>query len=175
MCANAEKTIGNVMEAIEPDVVELLTIEGISGTPNGVAAIDAYNAAEQAALNWVPGTTAETVTEAINAFTDIFNTLPFPATAKGIVDAISAGIAMVVSIIAGNSPPPVAGASLEAHVEAVSVAAEAQVTKLTGYKPSFWDKARAFAGDTTVVSSRYKEQVRKAAKAAGAKYAALAA
>lgn len=106
MCKNAVATAGALMKAIEPTVIQLLTLAGVAATPDGQAAIKAFDAALQAVEAWTPGTTPQVVVEAINAFTLVFNTLPLPAMYKALESIISAGIVTVIGVITANSPAP---------------------------------------------------------------------
>ena len=69
MCKAAAATLSDLMGAIEPTLVNLLTVLGIASTPEGQAAISAYSAALTAVENWVPGTSAQDVIQVIDAFT----------------------------------------------------------------------------------------------------------
>jgi len=170
MCKAAQSTVAALMAAIEPTLVNLLTILGAASTPEGQAAIAAYNTALQAVENWKPGTTSQDVIQVISAFTQVFNTLAqslhLPPEAAALVDTISAGIAVVIGIISGNSPAPAtpadatpeeAEAAVHIHGHAVMASTEDEVEKLTHYRPSVWDKARAFAGDHRVAADRYNK------------------
>jgi uncharacterized protein GlcG (DUF336 family) len=88
MCQNAVKTAASMMSSIEPTLVNLLTLLGISTTPDGAAAINAYNAAEKAVAAWKPGTPSQDVVQAIDAFTAVFDKLPIPADGKLLADVI---------------------------------------------------------------------------------------
>lgn len=147
MCKNASSTVAALMGAVEPSLVDLLTFLGIASTPNGQAAINAYNVALQAVQNWKPGTTAADVIQVINAFTAIFNTLPIPDDAKSFADIISAGIVVVIGVLTGNSPAPVAPAEATASADEIQAAhavdvaheTEAQVRALLpGFRRSIW-------------------------------------
>lgn len=131
MCKNANKTVASLMAAIEPTLVNLLTVTGIASTPDGQAAITAYNAALTAVQNWVPGTTAQDVVQVIAAFTAVFNTLPFPTEVKSLVDIVSAGIEVVVGVLEGNSsaPAPAAGTNVTASAEEIQHAQESAALK----------------------------------------------
>jgi hypothetical protein len=144
MCSNAASTVAALMGAIEPSLVDLLTVLGIADTPQGQAAITAYNAALSAVQNWKSGTSAQDVIQVINAFTLVFNTLPIPADAKTLADIISAGIVVVIGVLTGNSPVPApipGDASKEesqaSHAISAAQDAEAKVEALIpGFKRS---------------------------------------
>ena len=52
MCKNATKTAASLMAAIEPTIKSLLAATGQLNTPNGVAAMNAYDAALAAIQAW---------------------------------------------------------------------------------------------------------------------------
>jgi len=153
MCKNASATVASLMAAIEPTLVELLTVLGVADTPEGQAAINAYNAALAAVEAWKPGTTAQDVIQVINAFMQIFNTLPIPAVAKSLADIIAAGIAVVIGILTGNSPSATDAVS---QAQVMSDTHAKVATLIPGFKDSLWDKARAALGDHTVAASAYR-------------------
>jgi hypothetical protein len=107
MCKNATSTAGSLLAAIRPTIVSLLTLEGLINTPNGVTALKAFDAAQLALTNWVSGTNSQTIIQLINAFTGIFNTLPFSPGVQALVSIIAAGIVVVIGVIHANSPAPV--------------------------------------------------------------------
>jgi hypothetical protein len=165
MCKAAQATLADLMSAIEPTLVNLLTVLGIADTPNGQAAITAYNAALAAVQTWVPGTDAQDVIQVINAFTDVFNTLPIPADAKSLADVISAGIVVVISVLTGNSP---AAPTPDAQKKVQADAIEKVTILVPGYKESLWDKARAALGDHSIAAKEYHSAWKKTATAATA-------
>lgn len=173
MCKNAASTVASLMGAIEPTLVNLLTVLNIADTPQGEAAISAFNAALQALQNWKPGTSAEDVIQLINAFTDVFNALPIPADAKGLADIISAGIVVIISVLTGNSPAAVDAAAQARVMDEAHAKVAAMVPT---FKESNFDKARAVLGDHTVATKEYKNHWNKAVAAAAKvqpKYAVL--
>lgn len=117
MCQNAAKTASTLMAAEEPTLVSLLAFTGQTNTPNGIAALNAYNAAEASLANWKQGTTAQNVLELIQAFQAVFNTLPLPGTVTTLANLILAGIETVIGILTANSPAPAAPAETEAIAE----------------------------------------------------------
>lgn len=133
MCQNAAKTAGGVMAAIEPELKSLLAGTGQLNTPNGIAAINAYEAADKVLLAWTPGTNAQNVIQVIGAFTTVFNTLPIPDNYKLYADVISAGIVTVIGIVTGNSPAPAPPAGVVAHEETQAMYA-AEVASMTAEK-----------------------------------------
>lgn len=186
MCHNPVETAGALLAAIEPDLVSFLTLEGIATTPNGQAAINAFAAATKAVENWVPGTKSAEVIEAVNDFTTVFNTLPIPADAKTIADVILAGVAGAIGIIEANSPAPaeaLAAATPDTvanvqtlHAHTVAANTETKVAALAGgYRPSFVTKTKVMLGDHGAIAGQWDSQWMKAVKAAGPKYAPLAA
>jgi hypothetical protein len=114
MCKNATKSAAALMAAIEPTIKSLLAATGQLNTPNGIAAMNAYDAALLAVQNWTPSTTAQNVLQLMNAFTAVFDTLPLPPNVALYVNIITAGITAVIAILTANSPAP---ASLLTHEE----------------------------------------------------------
>ena len=118
MCKNGTATASSLMKAIEPTLVSLLTALNLNTTPDGEAAIAAFNAAQQALSTWTPGATGQVVIESLDAFTQVFGVLPIPPEAKGLESIISAGIVTVIGVIMANSPAPakqVEEAPVQAH------------------------------------------------------------
>jgi hypothetical protein len=143
MCKNATKSAAALMAAIEPTIKSLLAATGQLNTPNGIAAMNAYDAALLAIQNWTPGTTAQNVLELITAFSTVFATLPLPPNVQLYVSTITAGIKIVIAILTANSPAPV-GLAVHAetqamHQAAVAADAEAEVRALLpGFKRSIF-------------------------------------
>jgi hypothetical protein len=181
MCTNAAAQAENLLKAAEPTLVGLLSFLNQTNTPAGKAVVTAYDAAIAALGNWKSGTTAQNVLQLLGDFTTVFSqlaaSLPIPAPVVILVDLISGAVSAVIGILEANSPAPPAPASegvitpqvkaaaqtLYAHTKGAE--AEAMVYALTGYKPSFWDKARAVLGDTHVAANAYKSQWNKAVTA----------
>jgi len=143
MCKNATKSAAALMAAIEPTIKSLLAATGQLNTPNGVAAMNAYDAALAAIQAWQSGTTAQNVLELINAFQTVFATLPLPPAVELYVNIITAGITAVIAILTANSPAPVTvGAHEETqamHQAAVAADAAAKVAVLVpGFKRSIF-------------------------------------
>lgn len=150
MCKNAAATVASLMGAIEPTLINLLTVTGLANTPDGLAAIKAYDAALAAVQGWKPGTSAVDVIQVIDAFTAVFNTIPWPGEIKLLVDIVSAGIVTVIGVLTGNSPAPAAPADStatpdeikQAHEHAVAADTEKKVEALIpGFKRSIWHSA----------------------------------
>jgi hypothetical protein len=155
MCKNAVATAANLMQAIEPTIKSLLTETNLINTPDGISAINAYNAALLALQGWQSGTASETVLELIGAFQAVFNTLPLPTTVQTLTNIILAGIETVIGVITANSPvpsapavgDPVAGEPLAASDEEINgmhvahtiadTTAKVQVL-VPGFKRSIW-------------------------------------
>ena len=179
MCTNAAKTAGNLMAAEEPTLVSLLTESGLVNTPDGISAVTAYNAAEAALESWKSGTDAQNILELIGAAQSIITVLPIPPLYATLVNLVLGGIAAAVGIITANSPAPaptaadgavtpqITAAAQTFHAHAVGANTEATVEALAGVKVSFWDKARAAAGDTNVAAGRYKSEWNKAVDTGG--------
>jgi hypothetical protein len=187
MCKAIEKQAGTLLETVEPDFVQLLTVTGLASTPNGQAAITAYNAMVKAVLAWVPGTSAQEAIQVINDFTTIFNTLPLPEDVKTLASLVSAAVVGVIGVLTANSPAPEAAEAANpqeaeavqaVHAHLVAADTQAKVTAISGYTPSRWDMARVALGDTGAISGKWKSEWKKAATQVAAvnpKYAALAA
>lgn len=185
MCKAVAKTAGSLMEAIEPEFVELLTVTDLASTPDGQAAITAYQDAEKVVIAWVPGTSAQEAIEVLNDFTTVFNKLPLPADVKTLESLVSAGVVGIIGVLTANSPAPEAAeaatpeeteAIQSVHAHTVAVETQAKVTAISGYTPSRWDMARVALGDKAAISGKWKSEWRKAAQAAAQvnpKYAAL--
>src|ERR1700722_6300936 len=107
----------------------------------------------------------------------VFTAVPISPELQALINVILAGIETVIGVVTANSPAPVpapAAATPEVitsgqaiHAHAVAASTEAKVTALTGFKPSFWDKARAAAGDTHVAAGHYNSEWNKAVDAGG--------
>jgi len=174
MCKNATSTAASLMNTVEPMIINLLTLEGLATTPDGVAAINAFNAAKTALSNWTSGSTATVVVETMNAFTAVFQTLPLPADAKGLESVILAIIESIIGVLTANSPAPapvtteIVSASTEeiqaAHVNTVVNDTTAKVTTLLPeFKRSIWKSA----------SHQAKDEWNKAVAKSDTKYSVL--
>jgi len=143
MCKNATKTAAALMAAIEPTIKALLTETNLLNTPNGIAAINAYDAALAAVRAWVPGTTAQVVLEAISAFQGVFAALPIPDNYKVLANIILGGVIAVIGVLTANSPAP-AGVASHPETQAMHQAAVAADTAVKvavlvpHFKRSIW-------------------------------------
>ena len=133
MCKNASKTAASLMAAIEPTIKSLLTLTGKINTPEGIAAIAAYDAALTALQNWQSGTGTQEVLELIGAFQTAFDALPLPANVEVLANIILAGVETVIGVVTANSPAPPAPAGLVAHAE-VQAAHQVDVATATAAK-----------------------------------------
>lgn len=106
MCQKAAETAASLMSAIEPTLKSLLEYTDLLNTPDGQAAIAAYDAALTALQNWQTGTVAQNVLELIGDFQTVFNTLPLPSSVITLTNIILAGIEAVIAVITANSPAP---------------------------------------------------------------------
>jgi hypothetical protein len=146
MCQNATKTAASLMLAIEPTIKSLLSLEGILNTPQGIAAMNAYDAALTAVQNWKSGTSAQNVLQLIGAFQSVFNTLPLSTNVQVLTNIILAGIETVIGVLMANSPAPPAPAGVKAHAETkamyqANVIADTTIkvaTLVPGFNRSFW-------------------------------------
>ena len=121
MCKNAAPTAASLMMAIRPTLVSLLTLTGQAETPNGQAAIAAFDAAQLALENWKQGTNAENVLQLLGDFQTAFNAvvapLNLPPQTVALVNIILAGVETVLGVIIANSPAPPAPVGLKAVKE----------------------------------------------------------
>lgn len=155
MCQNAVKTAGSLMAAIEPTIKSLLTVTGVINTPEGEAAIAAYDAALAATQNWVSGTPAQDALQLIGDFQTAFNAvvalLPLPPLYTALINIILAGVETVIGVLTANSPAPTAptpvvgsAAAAPEEVQAMHVAhtiADTTTkvqTLVPGFKRSIW-------------------------------------
>lgn len=176
MCKNATATAAALLEGIEPTFTSLLHLEGLDTTPDGEAAINAYNAAVQAVKNWTPGSTATVAVEAINAFNAVFDVLPFTTEVKSLVSIISAGITTVIGVITANSPAPATPSSATANEEESTVAYQHAVVERTTQEvqtlvPGF--KRSIFTSPAHQYRNAWNSQVGKLVAAIGSKYTVL--
>ena len=174
MCKNATSTAASLLGAIEPTLKSLLAITGQATTPDGIAAINAFDAAKTALAAWVPGTTSETVVQALEAFSSVFNVLPIPADAKILENIILAGVIAVLGVVKANSPAPpateaVATPASGEETQALHSLAIAQDTteKVSKLVPEF--KRSHFHSP----KSQYESMWNKGVEKAGPKYASL--
>ena len=121
MCQNASKTAATLMAAIEPTIKSLLTVTNLINTPNGIAAIAAYDAALLAVQGWQSGTSAQDVLQLIADFQTIFNTLPLPANVQTLTNIVLGGIEAVIAVLVANSPAPAAPAGSTAEPEDLQI------------------------------------------------------
>lgn len=134
MCQAAAKTAASLMAAIEPTIKSLLTLTGQSNTPQGIAAIAAYDAALAALQNWQSGTPAQNVLELLAAFQSVFNALPLPTTFEVLANIVLAGIETVIGVLTANSPAPAAPAGATLAPADIQVAHQAFVAADTTAK-----------------------------------------
>lgn len=167
MCKNVESQISNLMIAERPTLVAVLTIAGVdAATEENVLA--AYDAAQVAAENWVPGSTTAQVDEALNAALAVIVSLKalIPAPAVALLGVVIGGIEAVIGLINANS------ATTTADTSAAIAHAEAQVVaNVPGFKLNVFERARAAVGDTHVAANHYKHEWNSAIEVAGSKYA----
>jgi hypothetical protein len=117
MCQNAVASAGAVLKAEEPTLVALLTALGLNTTPNGIAAVNAFDAAVTAVENWKQGTSAQTALQLIGDFQTVFATIPLPSNVSLLANVILAGVSAAIGILTANSPAPVAPAGTVAAPE----------------------------------------------------------
>ena len=116
MCKNAAPTVSSVMKAMRPTLISVLTLVGQADTPNGLAAVAAFDAAQVAAQNWKQGTNADNILQLLGDFQVAFNAvvepLDLPPQTVALVNVILAGVETVLGIIIANSPAPPAPAGI---------------------------------------------------------------
>jgi hypothetical protein len=174
MCQSGLQQVGELATALEPEIVTFETITGTINTPDGQAAIKAYDALAADLKNWAPGSsTGQVVEEAIVAFTDVFQTLPVPDSAKLIEGVIEAGVITILGFVQAHPavpPTPPAGSTiapgdaLAAHQAHVVAETTARIQVLVpGFKLSKFHTAK----------HQLASEMSKAVAAAGPKYASL--
>jgi hypothetical protein len=146
MCVNATKTAGALLAGIKPTIVAILAATGLTNTAGGLALIAAFTAAQTALQNWVSGTAAQDVIEALTAIQTVFSALPLPATVLLFSKIILGGIIAVIGIVTANSPAPAPPVGFDAHEDTqvmhqaeVAASTAAQVEALVpGFKRSIF-------------------------------------
>src|ERR1700761_3827466 len=118
MCQNATKTVASILEAEEPNLKEILAIEGVSGTAAATTALNQFNQAITDLQNWTPGSPAQ---EAIEVLTDTEAAVTalgplIPPADSILINTVLAGIVLAIGLVEGNSPAPV----VEAHAAVAS-------------------------------------------------------
>ena len=164
MCKNATKTAAALMTAIRPTLVSFLALEAVSPTTSAEV-LAAYDAANTAVANWVPGTSAETVVQAVEAADAVFQTLPIPDSDKALAGLITAGFASVIAVIEANSTSdPVQQAGITAHA----------VTKVNKLAPgAFKYHKGVFAEFQAAPDKQYHNAWNKQVTSMGGKYLVL--
>ena len=138
MCRNAQSTAVSLMTAIEPTLKSLLSYLGQTSTPQGIAVINAYDAALAAVKSWQSGTNAQNALELIGDLQVVFNalvqSLPVPNNVVVLVNIILAGLEAVLGVLAANSPAPPAPADATASDEEIQVQHQLKVAQDTTAK-----------------------------------------
>lgn len=145
MCTNASKTAASLMAAIEPTLKSLLSYTGLLTTPQGAAAIAAYEAAMTALEGWQSGTAAADILELMADFQTVFNAVPWPPGVSMLVNIILAGAEAVIGVLTANSPAPAGqGDATREETQAMHQAEVARETAakvaalVPGFKRSIW-------------------------------------
>lgn len=102
MCSNPKASAVAALGAIRPLLSTFMSFENVPADTQATV-LAAYDAATTDVANWVPGSTAQTVAQAIQALDDVFNTLPVPDAEKALAGVIDAAILGVLAIIEGNN------------------------------------------------------------------------
>ncbi len=131
MCQKAAATAASLMQAIEPTLKSLLSYTGLVNTPDGEAAIAAYNAALTALQGWQSGTVSHDVLQLIGDFQIVLNTLPLPPGVQMLSNIILAGIEAVIGVVTANSPAPATPTGATASVEETTALYQAHVAHQT--------------------------------------------
>ena len=174
MCEKAAQTAGELMTNLEPEFVQLLTIEGIVDTPDGVAAVNAFNSASKLLAAWTPGTSpSATLIEAIEDVQTVFNGLPLPDVDKSLAGVVSATLVIILGLVKGKATPAPSAiaasngdgsAAQTIHENAIEASVTTQVqTLVPGFKRSIfhtiggqqkraWNKAVA---ETAKIDPKY--------------------
>jgi hypothetical protein len=163
MCQNAAKTAAALLSAEEPTLKSLLTYTNLINTPEGIAVIAAYDAADTALAGWKSGTTAQNVLELLADFQNVFNTLPLPSTVTVLANLILAGIETVIGVLTANSPAPAAPAGTPPVAEPQAlhqaVVAHDTVTKVHALVPGI--KLSRFHGADVQYKNAWNAAVEK--------------
>jgi hypothetical protein len=143
MCANAEKTVFEVLSGIIVTANSLAAEFNLQNDPNVEKILSGLAQAQTDVQNWKPGTAAQT---AIQILQDIgpFLTLlepELPAAAVVLVETIAAGIAGVIGTLDGNGEVP-AGTTAQAHATETAMAT---LQKVHAIAPAFHYK-KGFLG-----------------------------
>jgi hypothetical protein len=169
MCKNVTSQISNLMLAVRPTLVGIMTATNVpEATQTNV--LEAYDAAQEALANWQSGNTATTIDEALNAALAVIQSLQniLPPDAEELLGIIIAAIEAVVGLVQANSTT-----DAEEQAKAADEALEKVQVYVPDFKLSFWDRARAELGDENVAADRYKTEWNKAVAVAPTKYATL--
>ena len=110
MCKNVANTTYDIIDTVVlPEVTSILQIEGISATASPIMGY--IGNALEALKNWKQGTPSQ---DAIEALTDLQNSLqllPVSATVKIMVNTTIATVISVIHLVTGNSPAPTTATS----------------------------------------------------------------
>jgi len=164
MCTNATKTAAALMAGIRPTLVSFLALENVPAT-TVTEVLAAYDAANTAVADWVPGSSSQTVVQAVEAVDAVFNTLPVPDSDKALAGLITAGLASVVAIIEANST--------SSPVEQSEITARA-VTHVNQLAPgAFKYRKGIFAEFQAAPDKQYHNAWNKQVSSMGGKYTVL--
>ena len=164
MCKNANELISNLMVVERPTLQAILTDAGVpAATQANVFA--AYDAAQVAAANWVPGDTTSTALQLLNTALSVVSALKniIPATYLSLLTVVIGGIEGVIGIINANNQVKGSAAQSAAKAEAI----EKVKVHVPDFELSTFDEAKAHLGDTHVAANHYKKAWDKAADSSG--------
>ena len=176
MCTNAAETAYNLLLAEEPTIKAILTLEGVAGTTQAIAALAAYNSALTLLQSWVPGTTSQNIIQVLSDLQVIITALPIPPLYQLITDAVLAGIITVMGLVTGNSPAPApVPAALPEGVTALMVQQDHERATMAEYSikaqalvPFYKIQTRATWLPERHPDAQYRACVNKAVEVSGA-------
>lgn len=156
MCPNPQGTAYGVMVGLRPEIVNILTLEGVANTTEATTVLSEYDVSANAIKNWKAGSAADDVLQVIAVFQAAVAALGplLPIQDALLVNAILAAVAVVIGIIKANSPAPPAPAESTVsaeenqfhHANVVRQETEDQVEALVpGFKVSRFHTAESQA------------------------------
>ena len=137
MCKKFVQTALSVMTAEEPALVNILTVTNLINTPNGQAAMTAYNTTITLLQNWKKGSPTTEVIQALSDFQALLTGLQplIPGNYVTYLNLIIAAVVIALGLFQGNSPAPVAlGVEAMATPEEATAMYQAHITLTTQEK-----------------------------------------
>jgi len=141
MCANAEKTVSEVLGGIITTATSLVDEFGLQNNPGAQLVLKNLALAQTDVQNWTPGTAAQDAIEILNDVGPALTLLEplIPAPAVVLIQTIAAGVVGVIGTLDGNGAVP-AGTTAAAHASDVAAHTVAQVKTIAPafhYKKGF--------------------------------------